>query len=373
MASITRTRRKKTKAASCLLCGTPGIALGFQTANGELYEHPRNGACLVQLFYADGLVADDKYEIENGTIYDLDPPEPPPQIDPAQLPAGEIVYLDGPDQWADLDDVLHAIFREHKVEFLGGTSGERGWSSISTYAKCPYLWAQTVGKKTKLTTEGIQVGSILHALLAVYYQKMIDAAYPLEPIYLYAQLNERKVNPAYVAEAWRVFQAYLDHYADDVIEPLAVEHFLRDPRSGRTCRIDLIFRVTRDGNLLAPGTYLADHKSMKIFYATSLEWRNDGTILTQLDLWHALGLNKRFGELRGAVVNILGKQKEPRFERVPVPAVPRVLRDHRRHMPIWVAKLELDRAAGLFPRNRASCITQYGKCSQFDHCAGDVE
>lgn len=376
MASIVRTRQKKAKAPSCLLCGVPGIGLGLETANGMLFEHPPNGGCLVQLFYADGRCADSKYQVENGVIYDLDPPESveQPPAPPTTVPEGEIVYLENNEVFADLDDTLHAIFAEHKQQFLGGSSGERGWSSISTYAKCPYLWSQTVAKKTKLTGEGVSVGTIVHVLLAVKYMKMIDAAYPLEPLIVYAQLMERKVNPAYVTEAWRVYQAYCDYYSQDAIEPLAIEHLLRDPRTGRTCRIDLIFRVTSTGVPgLVPGTYIMDHKTMKAFYEASLEWRNDGTILTQLDLWHELRLDKRFGELRAAVVNILGKQKDPKFERIIVPPVPRVLRDHRKHMPIWVAKLELDRAQGVFPRNRASCISQYGKCSMFDHCAGDIE
>ncbi len=365
---------------ACMLCGVPGVA----TTLPSLFEHPPNGTCLVRLFYADGLCADNKYELDGGVVYDLDPD---PALETANhagagsvSTGGDVIRLDGVDDaWVNAEVALRDVFAGYGVPFLGGTSGERGWSSISTYAKCPYLWSKSTMKRAgtsgsaKAGSQGISEGSLIHALLAVHYQKLIDPAYPVDPITLHAQLTAARVHPEWLETAWRVFQAYLRYYANDVIEPIAVEHLVTDPRSGRTCRIDLIFRVSSSNGVFVPGTYLCDHKSAKAFYAHTMEWRNDGTILTQLDLWDACHLGKRFGELRGAVVNLLGKQLEPKFERIIVPPVARVLRDHRRHMPIWIAKMEMDRALGVFPRNRANCISQYGKCELFDHCAGDVE
>lgn len=370
MATIIRTRKKKAKAPTCLLCGVPGLEPGYEVPTGRVFEHPPNGACMVRMFYVDGVCADDKYELDNGIVYDIDPAEvieKPPVV----IPDGEIVYPENGDEYADLDDSIRAIFKAYKLDFLGGTSGERGWSSIAAYARCPYLWANTVLKKAKKISIGIQVGSIVHAHLAIKYQKLIDPTYPLEPIALQAALAEARIRPEALAEAWRLFRAYEAYYADDVIEPLAVEHFVRDPRTGRTVRIDLILRVSKPTGLLVPGTHLMDHKTMGVMSAANLEWRNDGTILSQLDLWHGCSLGKRYGELRSAIVNVIGKQKDPKFERIVVPPIPRVLKDHRRMMPIWIARAELDRAQNFFPRNRASCNV-YGLCDLYEECAGDA-
>ena len=105
--------------------------------------------------------------------------------------------------------------------------------------------------------------------------------------------------------------------------------------------------------------------------ATLDGWRNDGEVLGQIDLWEQLKLEKRFGELQGVIVNILGKQKVPDFHRTIVSPQRWQTKDHRRWMAYWSAEIDRAKALGVFPRSRAGCIGRYGKCALFDHCSGD--
>jgi intein/homing endonuclease len=254
--------KRKVKDPSCALCGTAGIA----TSLPGLLEHVPNGKCRVGLFYSDGVCADDRYELDDGTIYDLQPVEEAPPGDPKPMAplSGEpdVIDLDQTPIFTTVEEALRKIFEANKLEYLGGTSGARGWSSVSTFAKCPYLWEHTFLGKRRVETRGLAEGSLVHIFLASYYQGILQPDYPITSEYLLDALHSANVNPEYLTEAWRVFQSYLLRYPNDVIEPLAVEHLVVDPRSGRSCRFDLIFRVTKTvgESLLAPGTYLMDHK-----------------------------------------------------------------------------------------------------------------
>jgi len=118
-----------------------------------------------------------------------------------------------------------------------------------------------------------------------------------------------------------------------------------------------------------PGTYVFEHKTAGRFDMDTIDgWANDGEILGEIALWKRLGLDKRFGELRGVVVNIIGKQKEPKFHRTIVAPSSLQLASHLDDLRRWDGLIQLSRSTNNFPHARSNCIGRYGRCDHWDHC-----
>lgn len=333
--------------------------------------------CTVKLIAADGLCLDEFYELEDGVVYQLstEVDEPARTIpDP-----GEQLLISLMGSWTNAEDALAEIFKAANLPRLGGASGLRGWSSISTYQLCPYRWRMSyLVRRAKGAPRGIdptslQIGTLIHTFLAVHYTRMINPTYPLTLQELREACYRYKINPDYVTETWRVITAYFANYEDDYLQPLAIEHRVEDPRHGESCRYDLIARVNEARPGIVPGVYVVEHKSASRFDDATLDgWRNDGEVIGQIDLWDRIKLEKLFGPLQGVLVNILGKQKECKFHRTVVAPQSWQIRDHRKALHVWGARIEEAKATGVFPRSRAACVGRYGKCTYFDHCSGDT-
>lgn len=375
-------RARKASRPSCILCGAVGSALDSH----GLYEHPLVDGCTVRLFESDGTCADERFELEDGVLYAID--DAPPLVGestataPVPSPGAVANVFFSEPTYVNTDEALGTVFAAVGLQRLGGASGDRGWSSVSTYQKCPHLWSVSyLGRKTAragVDPVPLQVGSLVHTFLAVHYQRMITTDYPLTAEGVREQCLALQVDPAVVDESWRVFVAYRVYYGaegigtprDHEIVPLAVEHRIADPKSGRSARFDLVARVPNATMSLTAGTWIIEHKTSGRFDDATLDgWRNDGEILGQIELWETLKLDKRFGPLQGVLINILGKQKKPEFHRTVVSPQRWQTRDHRRSMAIWGAEIDRAIATGVFPRARAACITRYGKCRLFDSCS----
>jgi hypothetical protein len=180
-----------------------------------------------------------------------------------------------------------------------------------------------------------------------------------------------KANPEFVTEAWRVFCAYAIYYQDEEIMPLAIEYDLKDPRTQESCRFDLIAFFPHAHGDRPAGTFNVEHKSASRFdYDTLTAWSGDGEVLGQIALWDELKLHKRFGTLRGVIVNLLGKQKEPKFHRTIVAPSSYQIEQHLDDLKKWEGLIQLSRGTGIFPRARGNCINRWGRCQNFDHCGG---
>jgi hypothetical protein len=92
-------------------------------------------------------------------------------------------------------------------------------------------------------------------------------------------------------------------------------------------------------------------------------------VLGQIMGWHELHLEKRFGDLQGVIVNIIGKQKDPEMHRALVPPNAWQIEAHMRELKQWEGLIQLARGSDTFPRARNSCVSRYGMCDHFDHCA----
>ncbi len=123
---------------------------------------------------------------------------------------------------------------------------------------------------------------------------------------------------------------------------------------------------------MRPGTYIVEHKSAGRFdQATLYGWANDGEVLGEAALYKALGLEKRYGELQGIIVNILGKQpKNPQQHRTIVRPLQWQLDHHLADLDHWENLIQLSISTRRFPRSRSGCVGRYGMCDLFDHCAG---
>lgn len=223
--------------------------------------------------------------------------------------------------------------------------------------------------------QALAIGTLIHTFLALYYAAMIDgdpyAALTPEMARDYAMRNNG--NPAVINESWRVWNAYRLFYLHENIEPLAVEYNLIDPRTRESCRYDLVAFFPEGSIGIEPGTYVVEHKSASRFdHATLYGWANDGEILGEYALWKRLGLDRRFGELKGIIVNILGKQpKNPQQHRTIVQPHAWQVEEHLNDLRSWEGLIQISLSANHFPRARSGCVNRHGMCDLFDHCAGE--
>lgn len=332
---------------------------------------------------------------ENGFPSPAAPPAPPtalvlasadePEASPFPLPRALTIapvkkskdffvpFDEGGYPWTLFDAAVVEIFAEAKLQRPGGASGGLGWSSFSTFQRCPFLWQQQQLRGDRVSTyvnesPALVIGSAVHLFLALHYEAM--RGYPLDAKTLRDRLLERNCNPEYIAEAWRLYDLYSIYYANEPIEVLAVEQLAFDPKTGESCRYDMIARFTKAYQSFAPGTYIFEHKTVPRLDDTALTgWRGDGEIIGQWMLWKRLKYDKKYGPLQGTVMNLLPKTKEPSFTRVAVNVMPWQLRAHARDLQQWLALRNLFISLGSFPRSRANCINRWGKCQLWEHCA----
>lgn len=268
-----------------------------------------------------------------------------------------------------IDDVLQEIFERYKMTRLGGASG-RGWSSYATFQRCPYLYKVSyLDGERGIPAKALEIGSAFHTFMALHYTWMLDANLALTPHVCRDELMNGGARPESIIEAWRVYDSYAMHYEVDYLYPLGIEEWAQGD-NGNTCRYDLIARVDEPQPGVPPGTYIVEHKTALRFTIDLLEgWHNDGEVLGQIMVWKQGKLDKKYGKLRGTIVNIAGKQKTPQFQRVIVPAQAWHVREHAQDLRIWAAYQEMCRATDTWPRARNNCVGRYGLCSLFTHCS----
>lgn len=347
---------------ACLICR----AACNRTSDPTIYLHPES-PCAIRVVNEYGASSDGTYERIGDDVFMR---EPDPDL------------LMGHQLFTPVDVALHDIFLQASVPPLGGTSGVEGWSSISEYQRCPYSWARShVPGFAPPPHQGVPMsdrmgkgaGSVVHALLAVHYQLKITPRYPLTPKKVIEGLHARSINNAILDEAKRLFSAYSIYYRTESLQPLWPERLFISPTSRRSCRVDLGVLETNGEHGHPEGLYLMDHKTAQRFDDVTLTgWHNDGGIIQQADIFQECWAQdkelQKHGPLRGVIVNLIGKQKEPDFHRAFVHPDYFQVDAHRQEAPYWQAARNLALATRHFPRARAGCKTQFGKCSHWDHC-----
>lgn len=351
---------------TCFLCSRPMIpiegSLGFQW-------HERADDCHVECADRYGVSVE-----ESEIVWAKDESEETlaPIDDPDILSA---------DTFPHVEQVLIKAFKELGLPRLGGQSTGRGWSNVSLFQKCPYAWKIRYFEPLPenplmhlIVTErdALAIGTLIHTFLALHYSNMVAgfAHHSVTPEWMRDRLMA-EANPKLVKEGWRCFVGYRLFYQNEEIVPLAVEYDLKDPRTNASSRPDLIAFFPNDTLMRPSGTYMLEHKSAARFDRPTLEgWPNDGEVLGQILGWKKMKLDKRFGELQGVMVNIIGKQeKEQKFHRMTVRANAWPVAAHERELKEWEGLIQLAVGMRNFPRARHSCVGRYGMCDHFDHCA----
>ncbi len=293
----------------------------------------------------------------------------PNMIVPPPIASAGYFTMEGDPNRRRFEEVMDEIFAHHKIEKMGGASG-RGWSSHATFQKCPYLFKLTYleGQRGAPST-ALETGSAFHTFLALHYTWMLNGDLTLTPYVAKDSLLAAGADAKAVIEAFRLYEAYADRYEGDYLFPIEMEAWAQDP-DGNTCRFDMIAEVKEAQPGVMPGVYIIEHKTAARFTADALEgWRNDGEILGQIMVWKRAKLDKKYGKLRGTIVNIVGKQKVIQFHRTIVPAQKWHVTQHMEDLKMWSALQQMYAATGVWPKARANCITKFGMCSFFDHCA----
>jgi hypothetical protein len=352
----------------CLLCKRSLT----ETSAPNLFLHEEAEDCLVRVTDSWGISRDDDYEVIGDDVYVRDSGEstPPP-----------IAYNDDDDaieiaQFYPIEQAIPRVFKEHGLMHLGGRSSGSGWSNISLFQKCPYAWKRRYLDPLKIEDFGISgeieplaIGSLVHVLLAVHYQRMIVHGYPLTPEIINQRVRTWGCNPKVFEEAWRLYTGYRIYYQQEKLQPLAVELDIRDPRNNDSCRFDLVAFFPEERPGLLPGTYGIEHKTAARFDANTLEgWHGNGEVLGQVMLWERLGLHRKYGPLRGVMVNLLGKQKVPEFHRTIVAPTAFTIEQHREDLRRWNGAIAYAKATDNFPRSRNNCIQGYARCELWGHC-----
>lgn len=342
---------------TCLLCGRQ-----LEDLTGGVQKHPDVVDC--EVIYTDAW----------GVAWDLKPEQAEPDLKPPIEDDSEPIFIK---TFPFVDEILLEIFESFGLPRLGGISSGRGWSSISTFERCPYLWKRKYIDQAKhyiaVESPSLAIGTLVHVFMGLHYAAMMsDSPYRvLTPEMVYERVRLR-ANPEFVKEAWRLFTNYRLYYQHEIITPLAVEYDLRDPRTGESCRYDLIALIDRELPELSPGTYIVEHKTAGRFDDATLNgWSGDGEVLGQIALWQKCGMDKRFGPLKGVIMNILGKQKEPKLHRTYVAPDSWRVQSHLEDLRRVEGLINLAKSTDSFPRYRGNCFNRYGKCDWWEHCASN--
>jgi len=269
-----KTRTPKKRCVLCKVALTP-------TESPEIWLHPVDEStdCGVRVTDALGLSADDTYFLaDDGQVYLTDEAAAAADAVAAEQVAVQVgtgpIYVIGEEAppsesaWVSSKTATAQLFAAAGVEALGGMSGLHGWSSLSTFQRCQHLWNIRYGSRRPRAdvpqSEVLEVGDITHVLLAIRYMRMMLPDYPLDPPGAIEFLRAALITPAHLDEAVRIFAAYEMFYGDeDYLTVLAVEHECVDPRTGRSCRWDLVIRIERPFEGLLPGVYLVNHKCLR--------------------------------------------------------------------------------------------------------------
>jgi PD-(D/E)XK nuclease superfamily len=353
----------------CILCDAPLVASKYD----KLFLHSTSFGCAVVVTDHLGVSVDDDFEVIDGELFSKATSAVTNTLNFVD-PTGEVFVL-GEGTYVSAEVGAKKMFEEVGVPFLGGSSGDRGWSSISTFQRCKYLWKQKYGTDVEKTSApksaALETGSLTHLFLALRYSGRIHPDYPISPENAKDFLADAGVTPEYLDQAWRLYQSYNIAWGDESwMTPLAVEELATDPHTKFSCRWDLVFRLDAPYKTMLPGVYVCDHKtSSDNGRVTRAQWFNDGGILGQVDLYNRLGYHRRWGTLRGACVNLIVKTKVPQFDRIFVYPPKSVLHDHHKSLRVWSAEMEVAEATGNYPKSRSACVTR-GLCDLHDHCRG---
>lgn len=253
----------------------------------------------------------------------------------------------------------NSLFLQENLNEQGGSVD--GWSKISSFQRCPrsykYRYIKEPNTPYSKSDDKLDVGILVHALLCLYYKKK-DWTILLEAVRENAFADQKVVD-----ESERLMVAYLDRYATDTLNPVVVESVAQI--EGYSCRYDLIAEYKPDG--YPKGLWNLDHKTTSRFSGLA-KYQMHGEIMGQTRLWELSGNAAKYGPLQGSIINLIGRQKIPKFERIVVPYDSFLLDEHMKDIEIWRKRISLSVMNDDFPKSTSNCNSEFGLCNFFDIC-----
>lgn len=269
-----------------------------------------------------------------------------------------------------IDQCLIEAYASFNVPPLGGASND-GWSKLSDYQRCPYRYymlheaPKTAEAPFYVAPESLEIGSLMHAMLAMHYMKGMRGVTNYPTAYALAErVRSLNASPGIVDECKRLYAAYANHYQnphDEGLQPLAVE-YPAGVDGIHTCRYDMLAK--RDGGVWNYETKTASRETREVTEG----WWLDGEIIGQHYAYKLSGLDKLFGPLIGTCINIIIKTQVPKFRRVEVVIPDDVLDAYIADSKFWRGQRDSMRAMRYFPRKLQGCIGRYSMCELWDHC-----
>lgn len=288
---------------------------------------------------------------------------------------------------------VDALLAKHYTEDQIGGPSPAGWHRISTLMRCPraVFHEQIEGLSSTRPKEGLDIGTLLHACLARHY--LTSGLETLRPI----ELVEAHY-PEYAETARRVIEKLRKDFWPEEATRWAVrgveelhQAWVRGPlmfgkrqgervRAPISCRCDLIIAEREPGQAPPPrgpvsqGVYIVDHKFVQALRRSFITgFSMDGQLLMNALVWRKAKLERVYGPLRGFVVNVVTKAKEPRVERLRIAITEEDVDRFEEVISPWAAELEVRKKQphknrqDRWPMNLAGCKGEY-TCDFFDLC-----
>lgn len=285
--------------------------------------------------------------------------------------------------WADLmeestaswEDILTAEERE------GGPS-PWGNSRYSVFEQCPYKYWVAFEKRMGPTSPAVplEVGGLFHEARARYYLKALE----LEPTDIDdADLDEaclvaafsiidraEKVVPNIAAEVRRLMSGWLTVFGpgnpeDDRFETILVEELVEVDRGfPYSSRIDRVVFSKKLGGPVIMEIKTASRRSQELLSG----YRMDSQFLGQQYCWRYSKHYKKYGPLKGYIVDLVVKTNELVCVRESVPVDYKAMRDWEKQKRWTYEQLVLCGIRNHWPKMRSNCV-KYGRCPLTRHCA----
>lgn len=279
-------------------------------------------------------------------------------------------YINMNQSFTPVATAIEAISKTHALPKLTGGSG-RGWSRWKLLQRCPYAYYLRYIRQLVIEEESsaLAVGSLFHAFAATYYHHMITQGKSVTVDAFKAALDDQNVSAEALYKSWYMFEAYRNHYCDDFIIPVAVEHQVEDLKTGNTCRYDLVAQIKKPPEGIKPGFAIVEHKSASRLDASTIDgWDLDGEILGEVVFWQRNRLDKVFGPLTVLIVNVVTKSKVTGFNRTYVHPLSARSAAHIRNLSYMTNLESRLKKANRWPQYFGSCIGRFGRCEYYDHC-----
>lgn len=262
----------------------------------------------------------------------------------------------------------------------GGGPTQYGWHVVADWLRCPLRAHLRYDRRVLASQESValQVGSLVHALLAVQYYPGLSS--PGHDTILH-EVEAAGAEPAVVSEALRLIHGYNDRvglHGDAITnlgEVLATEVEVTVPsnadstRDVYTARLDLVLRAKASGRII-----ILDHKTTAARTADVVDgWALNGGLLG--GVWAAnksLAFRRQFAVPRGQTisdlaVNLIVKTKTPQYELFQYVVTRGMLAEFSR---VLASATQLKRTyawSRMYPRT-FSCIGRFGRCEYWDYC-----